>query len=80
MAKNSDTVLLQAVDMDDGGPYEIAGPRAITTLDSYVPPCELVTPCMGCMAAFANALPIRPADRSVKAYRIYCLEAGTHAS
>lgn len=79
MAKKSDTVLLQAVDIGDGGPYEIAEPRAITTLDSYVPPCELVTPCIGSMA-FANALPVRSADRSGKAYRIYCLKAGTRAS
>ena len=43
-AKKSDTVLLQAVDMDDGGPYEIADPRAIIVLDSFVPPCELRTP------------------------------------
>ena len=43
----SDTPLLQAVDMDDGGPYEIAEPRAITTLEACVPPRESEDPLRG---------------------------------
>ena len=35
-----DALLLQAVDLDDSGPYEIPKPRAITALESYIPPRE----------------------------------------
>jgi len=41
VTEKSDTLLLQAVDMDDSGPYEIAEPRAITALETYIPSCEL---------------------------------------
>jgi myosin-5 len=37
VTEKSDTLLLQAVDMDDSGPYEIAEPRAITALETYIP-------------------------------------------
>ena len=33
-------LLLQAVDLDDSGPYEIPKPCAITALENYIPPCE----------------------------------------
>jgi len=33
----SDVLLLQAVDMEDSGPYEIAEPRVITALETYTP-------------------------------------------
>lgn len=40
MTEKSDVLLLQAVDMDDSGPYEIAEPRAITALETYTPSCK----------------------------------------
>ena len=39
-----DTLLLQAVDLDDGGPYKIPEPRDITALETYIPPCESEEP------------------------------------
>ncbi|KAF2861957.1 hypothetical protein K470DRAFT_275820 [Piedraia hortae CBS 480.64] len=33
----TDVLLLQAVDMEDSGPYEIAEPRVITALETYTP-------------------------------------------
>lgn len=41
VTEKSDVLLLQAVDMDDSGPYEIAEPRVITALETYTPSCEL---------------------------------------
>jgi myosin-5 len=43
VTEKSDVLLLQAVDMDDSGPYEIAEPRVITALETYTPSCELNT-------------------------------------
>lgn len=40
VTEKSDVLLLQAVDMDDSGPYEIAEPRVITALETYTPSCE----------------------------------------
>ncbi|KAK3399014.1 putative myosin MYO2 [Sordaria brevicollis] len=37
VSEKSDVLLLQAVDMDDSGPYEIAEPRVITALETYTP-------------------------------------------
>lgn len=37
VTEKSDVLLLQAVDMDDSGPYEIAEPRQITALETYCP-------------------------------------------
>ncbi|KAK4645876.1 Myosin type-2 heavy chain 1 [Podospora bellae-mahoneyi] len=37
VTEKSDVLLLQAVDMDDSGPYEIAEPRVITALETYTP-------------------------------------------
>lgn len=37
VTEKSDVLLLQAVDMDDSGPYEIAEPRQITALETYLP-------------------------------------------
>ncbi len=39
VTEKSDVLLLQAVDMDDSGPYEIAEPRVITALETYTPSC-----------------------------------------
>lgn len=44
VTEKSDVLLLQAVDMDDSGPYEIAEPRAITALETYTPSCTHKTP------------------------------------
>lgn len=41
VTEKSDVLLLQAVDMDDSGPYAIAEPRAITALETYTPSCKL---------------------------------------
>jgi myosin V len=41
VTEKSDVLLLQAVDMDDSGPYEIAEPRVITALETYTPSCML---------------------------------------
>lgn len=53
VTEKSDVLLLQAVDMDDSGPYEIAEPRVITALETYTPSCESTrqpgvtqTPCL----------------------------------
>lgn len=35
--KSGDVLLLTPVDMDDSGPYEIAEPRQITALETYLP-------------------------------------------
>lgn len=40
VTEKSDMLLLNAVDMEDSGPYEIAEPRVITALETYTPPCE----------------------------------------
>ena len=40
VTEKSDVLLLQAVDMEDSGPYEIAEPREITALETYTPSCE----------------------------------------
>lgn len=42
VTEKSDVLLLQAVDMDDSGPYEIAEPRVITALETYTPSCKLL--------------------------------------
>ena len=42
VTEKNDVLLLQAVDMDDSGPYDIAEPRQITALETYTPswlPC-----------------------------------------
>lgn len=40
VTEKSDVLLLQAVDMDDSGRYDIAEPRSITALETYTPSCE----------------------------------------
>ncbi len=40
VTEKSDVLLLQAVDMDDSGPYEIAEPRVISALETYTPSCK----------------------------------------
>lgn len=37
VTEKNDVLLLQAIDMDDSGPYEIAEPRQINALETYCP-------------------------------------------
>jgi myosin-5 len=50
----SDVLLLQAVDMEDSGPYEIAEPRIITALETYTP-SWLQTPRLKRLAEIVSA-------------------------
>ncbi|WPG97890.1 myosin-2 [Acrodontium crateriforme] len=50
----SDVLLLQAVDMEDSGPYEIAEPRVITALETYTP-SWLQTPRLKRLAEIVSA-------------------------
>jgi myosin V len=40
ITENSDVPLLTAVDIEDSGPYEVAEPRVVTSLETYIPSCE----------------------------------------
>lgn len=40
VTEKSDVLLLTAVDMEDSGPYEIAYPRVISALETYLPSCK----------------------------------------
>jgi len=42
ITEKSDVLLLAPVDMDDSGPYEIAEPRQITALETYLPSCKFL--------------------------------------
>ena len=50
----SDVLLLQAVDMEDSGPYEIAEPRVITARETYTP-SWLQTPRLKRLAEIVSA-------------------------
>lgn len=52
--EKGDVLLLQAVDMDDSGPYEIAEPRAIMALETYTP-SWLQTPRLKRLAEIVSA-------------------------
>ncbi len=56
VTEKSDALLLPAVDMEDSGPYEIAEPRQITALETYMPACKLLfpTPDMPIFSAFVS--------------------------
>jgi myosin-5 len=58
VTEKSDVLLLQAVDMDDSGPYEIAEPRVITALETYTPSCTanilIPTPLYPSLGALTN--------------------------
>ncbi|KXJ93179.1 putative myosin heavy chain [Microdochium bolleyi] len=54
VTEKSDVLLLQAVDMDDSGPYEIAEPRSITALETYTP-SWLQTPRLKRLAEIVSA-------------------------
>ena len=52
--EKGDVLLLQAVDMDDSGPYEIAEPRVIMALETYTP-SWLQTPRLKRLAEIVSA-------------------------
>ncbi|KAF2095223.1 myosin-2 [Rhizodiscina lignyota] len=54
VTEKSDVLLLQAVDMEDSGPYEIAEPRVITALETYTP-SWLQTPHLKRLAEIVSA-------------------------
>lgn len=54
VTEKTDVLLLQAVDMDDSGPYEIAEPRQINALETYCP-SYLQTPKLRRLADIVSA-------------------------
>ncbi|KAI9790384.1 MAG: Myosin type-2 heavy chain 1 [Peltula sp. TS41687] len=54
VTEKSDMLLLNAVDMEDSGPYEIAEPRVITALETYTP-SWLQTPRLKRLAEIVSA-------------------------
>ncbi|KAI3323126.1 P-loop containing nucleoside triphosphate hydrolase protein [Xylariaceae sp. AK1471] len=62
VTEKSDVLLLQAVDMDDSGPYEIAEPRAITALETYTP-SWLQTPRLKRLAEIVSAQAIAQQEK-----------------
>ena len=54
VTEKGDVLLLQAVDMEDSGPYEIAEPRVITALETYTP-SWLQTPRLKRLAEIVSA-------------------------
>lgn len=54
VTEKGDVLLLQAVDMDDSGPYEVADPRNITALETYCP-SYLQTPKLRRLADIVSA-------------------------
>ncbi|KAH6686139.1 myosin-2 [Plectosphaerella plurivora] len=62
VTEKSDVLLLQAVDMDDSGPYEIAEPRQITALETYTP-SWLQTPRLKRLAEIVSAQAIAQQEK-----------------
>ncbi|KAK7749894.1 Myosin type-2 heavy chain 1 [Cytospora paraplurivora] len=62
VTEKSDVLLLQAVDMDDSGPYEIAEPRVITALETYTP-SWLQTPRLKRLAEIVSAQAIAAQEK-----------------
>ncbi|KAJ9157066.1 Class v myosin [Coniochaeta hoffmannii] len=62
VTEKSDVLLLQAVDMDDSGPYEIAEPRSITALETYTP-SWLQTPRLKRLAEIVSAQAIAQQEK-----------------
>ena len=62
MTEKSDTLLLNAVDIDDSGPYEIAEPRVITALETYTP-SWLQTPRLKRLAEIVSAQAIAQQEK-----------------
>jgi myosin-5 len=62
VTEKGDVLLLQAIDMDDSGPYEIAEPRAITALETYTP-SWLQTPRLKRLAEIVSAQAIAQQEK-----------------
>ena len=62
VTEKSDTLLLNAVDIDDSGPYEIAEPRVITALETYTP-SWLQTPHLKRLAEIVSAQAIQQQEK-----------------
>jgi myosin-5 len=62
VTEKSDVLLLQAVDMEDSGPYEIAEPRVITALETYTP-SWLQTPRLKRLAEIVSAQAIAQQEK-----------------
>ncbi|KAH6891993.1 P-loop containing nucleoside triphosphate hydrolase protein [Thelonectria olida] len=62
VTEKSDVLLLQAVDMEDSGPYEIADPRVITALETYTP-SWLQTPRLKRLAEIVSAQAIAQQEK-----------------
>jgi myosin V len=62
VTEKSDVLLLQAVDMEDSGPYEIAEPRSITALETYTP-SWLQTPRLKRLAEIVSAQAMAQQER-----------------
>ncbi|ROT40891.1 hypothetical protein SODALDRAFT_106970 [Sodiomyces alkalinus F11] len=62
VSEKGDVLLLQAVDMDDSGPYEIAEPRSITALETYTP-SWLQTPRLKRLAEIVSAQAIAQQEK-----------------
>lgn len=66
VTEKNDVLLLQAVDMDDSGPYDIAEPRQITALETYTPswlPCprlRRIAEIVSAQAALQQAKEVTP--------------------
>ncbi|KAK8041200.1 hypothetical protein PG994_014207 [Apiospora phragmitis] len=67
VTEKSDVLLLQAVDMDDSGPYEIAEPRVITALETYTP-SWLQTPRLKRLAEIVSAQAIAQQEKLDEEY------------
>lgn len=67
VTEKSDVLLLQAVDMDDSGPYEIAEPRVITALETYTPSCEQPVVHKYVVELLANDLMTRASNTATEA-------------
>ena len=63
VTEKSDTLLLNAVDIDDSGPYEIAEPRVISALETYTP-SWLQTPRLKRLAEIVSAQAIAQQEKS----------------
>ncbi|KAF3925630.1 Myosin-2 [Orbilia brochopaga] len=62
--KSGDVLLLTPVDMDDSGPYEIAEPRQITALETYLP-SWLPLPKLRRLTEIVSAQALAQQDRDV---------------
>lgn len=62
VTEKGDILLLQAVDLEDSGPYEIAEPRVITALETYTP-SWLQTPRLKRLAEIVSAQAVAQQDK-----------------